>query len=116
MGAAPAASAAGAEAAAAKPEDLGTAGLALQGRMICAAATAALKSTADAKDIKDGQYSSETPSGTCSPVTLGYSSGNTTEAAIGTAGAEAAAAGPRDPGAAELVSQGRLICEAATAA
>ena len=30
--------------------------------------------------------------------------------AIGTAGAEAAAARPRDPGAAELVSQGRLIC------
>ena len=74
MGAAPAASATGAEAAAAKPEDLGTAGLALQGRMICAAATAALENTADAKDIKDGQYSPETPSGTYSPVTLSYSS------------------------------------------
>ena len=130
MDAAPAASAAGAEAAAAEPEDLGTAGVALQGRMFCAAATAALENTADAKDInKDGQYSPETPSGTYSPVTLSYSSdaaisaqqdrhvraaaGNATGAAIGTAGAEAAAAGPEDPGAAELLSQGRLICVAA---
>ena len=75
MDAAPAASATGAEAGAAEPEDLGTAELASQGRLICAAATAALKETVDTRDFnKDGQYSPETPSGTYSPVTLSYSS------------------------------------------
>ena len=63
MDAAPAASATGAEAATAEPEDLGAAELASQGRLICAAATAALKETVDTRDFnKDGQYSPETHS------------------------------------------------------
>ena len=65
---------AGAEAAATGLEDLSTAELASQGRLICAAATAALKETVDAGDFEDEQYSPETPSGTYSPVTLSYSS------------------------------------------
>ena len=63
MDAAQAASATGAKAAAAKPDDLGPAELASHGRLICAAATAALKETVDTRDFnKDGQYSPETPS------------------------------------------------------
>ena len=66
---------AGAEAAAAGPEDPGAAELLSQGQLICVAATAALKKTADARSFnEDGQYSPETPPGAYSPVAPSYSS------------------------------------------
>jgi len=66
---------AGAEAAAAGPRDPGAAELVSQGRLICVAATAALKKTADARNFnEDGQYSPETPPGAYSPVAPSYSS------------------------------------------